>query len=426
MKIFADFHIHSYLSRACSKECTIESFSKNAVLKGLNLLGTGDFLHPTWLKEIKEKLEPLNKNGLFKFGDTLWVLTCEVSTIYEQDGKIRKVHHMIHAPDLETVGQMNSELSEFGDLTADGRPIFNNLTSPELVEILMGINKDILVYPAHAWTSWWACFGSKSGFDSLEECYKDQIKNIYAIETGMSSNPSMNWRLSKLDNIALVSNSDAHSPWTWRLGREFNAFDLEKNTYWEINDAIKKKDKSKFIFTGEVPPEYGKYHIDGHRNCSISLTPEQSKKLNNICPKCRRKLTIGVLNRVEGLADRPDGFIPKDAIPFKSLLPLYEIISFITGTNQLYSKKVIEEQNKLIDRFDNELNVLMNVSREDLTKVTSEKIADAIIKVREGKIRFEAGYDGVYGKPIFNSNIQIKRSFVDQKSLTEFQPRSKW
>jgi len=224
----------------------------------------------------------------------------------------------------------------------------------------MQISKDILIYPAHAWTPWMSCLGSKSGFDSIEECYQDRVKYIFALETGLSSNPPMNWRLSKLDKFTLLSNSDSHSPWTWRLGREANVFELKKLSYWKILDVIKNKDKKRFLYTIEVDPNYGKYHWDGHRNCGISLHPKDAIKLNNICPKCGKKLTIGVLHRVEELADRPEGFVPKDAIPFKSLLPLYEIISFATGVNQLYSRKVLKEHDKLIENFGNELNVLLN------------------------------------------------------------------
>lgn len=380
----------------------LEELSRNAKLKGLNLLGTGDFTHPTWIKELKEKLEPLDDDGLFIYNGIYWMITTEVSTVYEQEGKARKIHHVIHVPSLEIADQIIDLLSKRGDLSSDGRPIFNGLTSPELVEMLMSTYKDTLIIPSHAWTTWWSIFGASSGFDSIEECYKDKTKNIYAIETGLSSDPPMNWRLSKLDEFCLMSNSDAHSPWIWRLGREFNVFDLKKLSYHGIIDAVKKRDKKRFIFTVEVPPEYGKYHFTGHRNCNVSLSPRDSIKLNNKCPKCGKKLTIGVLQRVEELADRPEGFMLKDTIPYKSLLPLYEIISHVTGVDQLYSKKVMEEQDKLVAKFGNELNVLFNARKDELSKVTSEKIVDAIIKTREGRVHSVPGYDGVYGKPIFD------------------------
>ena len=419
MRVIADFHIHSKYSRATSKKMDLDGLAKGAKIKGLNLLGTGDFTFPLWLKELKQKLKPIG-NGIFVYDDVYFTLTAEVATYFTYQGKMKRVHHVIHAPSFEIVDQINEALSKFGNLEVDGRPILN-MTATELVEILIGISKDILVYSAHAWTPWMSCLGSKSGFDSVEECYQDQVKHIYALETGLSSSPPMNWRLSNLDGFTLISSSDSHSPWTWRLGREANVFELKKLSYWEILDAIKKKDKNRFLFTIEVDPCYGKYHFDGHRNCGISLHPKDSIKLNNICPKCGKKLTIGVLHRIEELADRPEGFVPKNAIPFKTLLPLYEIISFSTGTSQLYSKKVLKEHDKLIEKFGNELNVLLNIPREELIKVTSEKIADAIVKVRKGKISFLPGYDGVYGVPLFDEKFRRKKpKFQVQSRLSEF------
>jgi uncharacterized protein (TIGR00375 family) len=398
----------------------LDGLSNGAKIKGLNLLGTGDMLHPTWFKILKSKLEPVEGTGLFKYKGVWFTLTGEIATYFTFENKMKRVHHVIHAPSFEIVEQIGEKLRKYGDLTADGRPILN-ITPPELVEMLMEISKDILIYPAHAWTPWMSCFGSRSGFDSIEECYQDQTKYIYALETGMSSDPAMNWRLSSLDKFTLLSNSDSHSPWAWRLGREANVFDLKEITYWEIFDTIKKKDKKRFLYTIETSPFYGKYHYTGHRLCNVSLTPQQALRLNNICPKCGKKLTIGVLQRVEELADRPEGFVPKDAIPFKTLLPLYETISFSWGSGELYSKKVLQEHDKLIEKFGNELNVLLNVSKEELLKVTNEKIADSIIKVREGKVKYIAGYDGVYGKPIFDEKFENKKEkFLVQKDLTNF------
>jgi uncharacterized protein (TIGR00375 family) len=380
----------------------VGELARNAKLKGLNLLGTGDFTHPIWLKELKQNLEPLEDTGLLIHNGVLWMLTCEVSTIYKQDNKTRKIHHLVHVPNFEIVDQINDILSKKGKLTSNGRPIFSGLTSPELVEIITSVFKDSLIIPSHAWTSWWSVLGAFSGFDSVKDCYQDQSKNIYALETGLSSDPLMNWRISELDDYCLMSNSDAHSPWIWRIGREFNAFELKKITYSEIFNAIKKKDENRFIFTGEVSPEYGKYHYTGHRKCAVSLHPKDSIEQGNKCPKCGRKLTIGVLQRVEELADRPEGFKLKKAIPFKSLLPLYEIISNVTGSSQTHSKKVSEEHDKLIAKFGNELNVLLNIKREELARTTHQVIADAIIKIREGRVRYEPGYDGVYGSPVFS------------------------
>ncbi|MEM5870049.1 MAG: endonuclease Q family protein [Candidatus Aenigmatarchaeota archaeon] len=420
MKIIADFHIHSFFSRATSKQMNLNGISEGAKIKGLNLVGTGDFTHPKWLEELKEKLEPVENSGFFEFNNVLFTLTTEVATYFEFEGMIKRVHHVIHAPSFEVAEQIIDSLKKYGDLSSDGRPVLN-LSAAHLVEILIQISKDILIYPAHAWTPWMSCFGSKSGFNSLEECYQDQINHIFALETGLSSDPAMNWRLSSLDEVTLLSNSDSHSPHPWRLGREANVFDLKKITYWEILDIIKNKDEKKFLYTIEVDPNYGKYHFSGHRNCEVCLHPKDAIKLSNICPRCHRKLTIGVLQRVEELANRPEGFVPKNTIPFKTLLPLYEIISFAWGTGELYSKKVLEEYNKLIEKFGNELNVLLEVPKEELLKVTNEKIADAIIKVREGKVKYQPGYDGNYGKPIFDSNFEIKKQkFLSQKNLSEF------
>jgi len=422
MQVIADLHLHSKYSRATSKDMDLIHLSEGAKVKGLNLLGTGDLTHPLWFNELKRTFGTGDGTGIFKFKDIFWMLTAEVSTIYTQEGKTHKVHHIFCVPDLESTEQINEELSKHGNLKSDGRPIFAGMTSAELVEILIGINKNVIITPAHAWTPWFSVFGSKSGFNSLEECYQDQIKNIFTLETGLSSDPAMNWRLSNLDKVTIISNSDSHSPNPWRLGREANVFDLEDVTYKEIYETLKKKDKKKFLFTIEVDPNYGKYHFTGHREHEVSMHPKEALKLNNICPVCKKPMTVGVLQRVEELADRPEGFVPKDAIPFKTLLPLYEIISVITGTNALYSKKIIEEQDKLIKNFRNELNVLLNASKEDLIKVTSEKIAEGIIRVREGKVKYVAGYDGEYGRVIFDESQFEKQKKVAkyQKSLSDF------
>lgn len=419
MQIVADFHIHSKYSRATSKDMDIEHLNRGAKLKGLQLIGTGDFTHPLWLEELKGKLKG-EVEGIFKYEDVYFILTGEISTIFESEGKIKKVHHVIHAPSFEIVDQINEALKKFGNLESDGRPTLN-VSAPEMTELIMEINPEIFIYPSHAWTPWFSVFGSKSGFDSLQECYQDQSKYIHALETGLSSDPAMNWRLSALDKFALLSNSDSHSANSWRLGREANVFDLEEVNYKEIHDAIKKKDEKRFLFTIETDPNYGKYHFDGHRNCNFSCNPDEAKKFNNFCPVCKRKLTIGVLHRVDDLADRSEGFIPKDAIPFKTLLPLYEIISHVLGINQLYSQKVIQQQDKLIEKFGNELNILLNVERKELLKVCDEKIVEAIIKTREGKVKYVAGYDGVYGEPIFDESKMKKRLIVrEQKSLKDF------
>ena len=432
-QIFADFHLHSCFSRATSKEMNLEQLSRNALLKGLTVLGTGDFTHPNWFGELKQKLQLAGggtSQGIFEFGGVSWIITGEVCTIYNQDGKTRKVHHVIHVPDFDVAEQIINILGKRGNLAEDGRPVFSGLTSPELVEMLMEVSDDIFIYPAHAWTSWFGALGEFSGFNSLEECYQDQTKHVHALETGMSSDPAMNWRLSALDKFTLLSNSDSHSPWTWRIGREANAFDFgpgfafEDLTYKKLHDAIMTR--KGLAFTVEVDPSYGKYHFTGHRACGINLQPSEAIRFNNICPICGRKLTVGVLQRVEKLADRSEGFEPDTAVPFKSLLPLYEIISFATGVSQLYSQRVVEQQNELIKKFGDEFNVLLNVPKGELLKAADPKIADAIIKAREGRVKYIPGYDGVYGVPVFSDEEyeKLKRKQADkareQRSLKDF------
>jgi uncharacterized protein (TIGR00375 family) len=402
MRVVADLHLHSKYAMATSKDTDLEHIAAGARAKGLTLLGTGDFTHPLWFNELKSKLEPIAGSGLFAYSGLTWMLSCEVSTVYKVGGRTRKVHHLVYAPDMEMVEQINEALAKHGDLASDGRPVLTNIESPELVGVLTGVSSSVVVVPAHAWTPFFSVFGSRSGFDSLEDCYQEQAKKIFAIETGLSSDPPMNWRISQLDRLALMSNSDAHSHHPWRLGREANVFELASLTFDDVFDAVRKKDGSRFLYTIEVDPAYGKYHYSGHRPCGVSLPPAESVKLNNRCPKCGKKVTVGVLQRIEELADRPEGFEPRGAIPFKRLLPLYEVISRATGVNRLYSKKVIEEQDKLIRAFDNELGVLLQTSYDALSRVTSKTVADAILAQRENRVEVVPGYDGVYGEPRFS------------------------
>lgn len=415
MRIVSDLHIHSRFSRACSKQITIPNLEKYAKVKGVNLLGTGDFTHPSWLKELKESLKEDGSGILKTESGFSFILSTEVSNIYSQDGKGRRIHNVILTPSFEVVEQINSELLKHGRLDYDGRPMFS-FSCVELVEMMKGISNDIEIIPAHCWTPWFSLFGSMSGFDSVKDCFQDQTKHIYALETGLSSNPAMNWRLSQLDKYSLVSFSDSHSFWPWRMGREATVFDVEM-TYKNIIKALRTKEG--LAETLETNPEYGKYHFDGHRNCNVCLSPEESKKLNNLCPKCGGLLTIGVLNRVGKLADREEGFRPKNATPFKSLIPLSEVISKVLDIKQLYSKKVFEIYNKLINIFGSELNILTDAPFEKLKAAVNEKIAEAIIKVRDGKIEVQPGFDGVYGKAKFYVE-QDSKSFNNQKSLNQF------
>jgi uncharacterized protein (TIGR00375 family) len=411
MKVIADLHIHSRFSRATSKDLTIPNLEKYARIKGLTLLGTGDFTHPEWIKEIISNLADDGSGILRTKTGFPFVLQTEISSIYTQDGKGRRVHNIILAPNLEVVGQINAELGRKGRLDYDGRPIFN-LPCPELVEMMRKISQDIEVIPAHAWTPWFSIFGSSSGFNSVEECFLDQAKHIHALETGLSSDPAMNWRLSQLDRFTLISNSDSHSFWPWRIGRECNVLELKELSYRRLLDAIKTREG--FKETIEFWPHEGKYHYDGHRNCNVVLDPAAAIRLGNICPVCKKPLTIGVLHRVEELADRPDGFMPNGAVPFRNLIPLSELIAGILGTTPA-SKKAWEEYNKLLNSFGDEFSVLLDRSEEELARVAPQKIVDVIMRNRTQKIEFLPGYDGLYGVPILDES-QREKAIEKQKN----------
>jgi len=421
MKIIADLQIHSRFSRATSSSLNLSNLEKYAKIKGLNLLGTGDFTHPKWLAELKHELKEEGSGILTSKTGFHFVLQGEISNIYTQDGKGRRVHNLLLARNFEIVEQINSALLKKGRLDYDGRPIFG-FSCIELVEMMKEIDDEIEIIPAHAWTPWYGLFGSMSGFDSIEECFKEQTKHIYAIETGLSSDPAMNWRLSKLDKYTLLSSSDAHSFWPWRLGREANVFDIEWS-YDDLLSAIRKR--IGFVETIEMWPHEGKYHYTGHRACNVCLSPKESLKLKNICPKCRKPLTVGVAQRVELLADREEGFVPKNAVPFKNLIPLSEVIAGTTG-HAVSSKQVWEDYYKLINEFGNEFNVLLSADENELKKIITEKIAENIIINRNQKIPFKPGYDGVYGVPMFNGDDFKKykeqkiKPQVNQKGLEEF------
>jgi uncharacterized protein (TIGR00375 family) len=418
MKFVADFHIHSKYSRATSPSTDLENLDKWAKIKGVDVLGTGDFTHPIWLKELKEKLIPEEwglfcvKGALVPSGKTTrFILTSEISCIYKKNGKVRKVHIIVFAPSFEAVEKINAKLNLIGNLHSDGRPMLG-LDAKELAKIVLDADEDCFVVPAHAWTPWFSIFGSKSGFDTLEECFEDYTKYIYAIETGLSSDPAMNWRLSQLDTITLISNSDSHSP--QKIGREANVFDTDLN-YKAIINAIKTNEKNKFLYTVEFFPEEGKYHYDGHRLCNLSLSPTESKKYDNICPVCGKLLVIGVLNRVEELADRPEGFMPKNATSFKSLIPLQEIIADSIGVT-VASKKVLKLYNNLIKNAGSEFYILLDADKKEITAASLPEVAEGVILVREGKVNIEPGYDGVYGKIKILPDRKIKKR-INQKGL---------
>ncbi len=392
MKLIADFHIHSKFSRATSKDMNIQNLAKWARLKGITLLGTGDFTHHLWLQELKSNLDYIEDKGLFVCDGVYFILSAEVCNIFSERGKVYRVHNVILAPSFKIAQEINHMLSFYGNLASDGRPVLS-MSCVRLAEELFRISEDIMLIPAHIWTPWFGLFGSNSGFNSIEEAFGKYTDKITALETGLSSDPAMNWRVSSLDRFSLVSNSDSHSP--SKIGREANVFDCELN-YWEIEQVLETKDKKKFLYTIEFFPEEGKYHYDGHRNCKVRLHPQETKKIGGICPECGRALTKGVLHRVEDLANRPENFVPDKSIPFKSLVPLEEIIAQSKGISK-NTKAVFDEYLNVIYKFGSEFEILVNVPEQDLRKNLSPKLAEGIIRVREGQVLKEPGYDGEYG-----------------------------
>jgi uncharacterized protein (TIGR00375 family) len=423
LRVIADLHIHSKYSRATSKRMNVNEIARFARIKGLNVIGTGDFTHPKWFKELSEELTGVSGTGLYRLAKAPdspvhFMMTVEVSTIFTFESAVKKVHHVILTPSLETAVQISKRLAHYGDLSIDGRPTLD-MSAPQLVEEVMEVSDKNVVIPAHVWTPWFSLFGAFSGFDRIEDCYQDMTKHIPALETGLSSDPPMNWRLSALDRFTLVSNSDSHSSWPWRIGREANVFELERLTYDEVIDSIRKKDTKRFKFTIETDPAYGKYHWTGHRNCNISFSPQEAMKFGNRCPVCRRKLTKGVEQRVEELSDRPAGFRPKGIIGYLHLLPLSEIISTALGTNYPGTQKVWHIYNALISRFGDEYTVLMDASTQEMSEIIDPRISEAITRVREGKVRVVPGYDGVYGQlNLFEEEKTLEK--VNQRNITDF------
>jgi uncharacterized protein (TIGR00375 family) len=382
--------------------------------KGLDIIGTADFTHPQWFKEINEQLVEIEHSGLYRLAEAIdsqvkFLLSTEVALIYKQGDKVRRLHLVIHAPNIEAVRQLNQELTNRGlNLRSDGRPILG-LTAPELVKICRQINPHFLVYPAHIWTPWFSVFGSKSGFNRLEECFADQTEFIYAYETGLSSDPPMNWRFSELDNLILLSNSDAHS--LANLAREANIIDFPELSYQSFYNILKNRDKQRIISTLEFFPEEGMYHLDGHRQCDFVCQPAETKKLKGLCPHCRRPLTVGVLSRVEELADRPDGYRPDGAPSFEKLVELDKIIAASLGVRSRNSKKVQEIYEQMLQALGNELVILRKTKLEDISQQFGSLLAEAISRVRQGKLAVEPGFDGQYGLvKIFNS--QEKQKFA--------------
>lgn len=393
MRLIADLHIHSRFSRATSPEMDLPALARWAKVKGIDILGSGDFTHPQWFNTLEAGFVPAG-DGLYRYEETLFMLTAEVAAIWSQAGRVRKVHLLVLAPSLEAAARINCELAQIGNLAADGRPMLG-ISAKSLVEAIWSAEPNAEVVPAHAWTPWFSVFGSRSGFDSLEECFGEHRERIFAIETGLSSDPAMNWRLSCLDEIALVSNSDAHSP--AKLGREVTLFDLPAASYDGILRAIKEREPTHFLGTIEFFPQEGKYHYDGHRACGIVLAPREAMAKGNRCPVCGKPLTIGVMHRVEELADRPEGEGSAGRVPYRSLVPLVEVIAQAIGF-QPGTKSVTQEYERLIGHFGSEFRILLDLQEDELRKATSPRLLQAIGKVRAGELDIEPGYDGVYGK----------------------------
>ena len=413
MKLVADLHIHSHFSRATSPNLTFEHLTRWAQLKGIHVVGTGDIAHPGWLAEMREKLVPA-EDGLFRLHDDLaaavqgevppachapvrFLLGGEISNIYKRGGQTRKVHNVVFAPTFEAVERLQARLERIGNIRSDGRPILG-LDSRDLLEIVLDTDPACHLIPAHIWTPWFSLLGSKSGFDSVAECFADLTPHIFALETGLSSDPPMNWRVSGLDRYTLVSNSDAHSP--EKLGRETTLFDCEL-AYGALFAALhtssgREVEGKGYLGTVEFFPEEGKYHFDGHRACGIVWDPPTTRAHDEICPVCGKPVTVGVMHRVETLADRPEGFRPAGPRPFHSLIPLPELLGEVYGVGAS-SKQVQAEYFKLLVGLGAELGILRETPLDDITKIGGERLAEGIGRMRRGEVIAQPGYDGEFG-----------------------------
>ncbi len=435
MKFFADFHIHSKYSRATSKNLDLEHIYAAAQKKGISVIATGDFTHPAWFSEIKEKLV-YSKNGLFQLKEAVlkgmdlkvpvscrqpvyFILSCEISNIYKKDGRVRKNHNLVLLPDMESAESFIHKMEKIGNIHSDGRPILG-LDARDLLEIVLETSESAFLIPAHIWTPWFSLFGSKSGFDSLKACFEDLAPHIFALETGLSSDPEMNWRVSDLDDLALVSNSDAHSP--EKIAREANVFDTEIS-FSGIRSALLEKNGITFKGTLEFFPEEGKYHLDGHRKCGIRLHPEETRKKQGRCPECGKPLTRGVLHRIMEIGDRKNPKKPEGALPFHRLLPLADILSDVLQVGAS-SKKVAIAQKRLIEKFGPELNILHQIPLDALKDEEVPLLGEALRRVRNGEIFIQPGYDGQFGTLKIFSDLE-RRRLLGQRSLFAFSAQEK-
>jgi uncharacterized protein (TIGR00375 family) len=391
MRFIADLHIHSRFSRATSREMEVPMLDRFCRKKGIALCATGDFTHPEYLRLLREQLEPAG-DGLFRHGETHFILNVEVSSIYSAHGRLRRIHNLVFVPDFATAEKFNAMLGRHGKLESDGRPTVG-LASYEMLARLLEMDERAFLVPAHIWTPWFSLYGSNSGFDTVEECFGDLSDRIFAVETGLSSDPPMNWRLSALDSRTLISNSDAHSP--SRLGREANVFDCELS-YDALLEVLKTKDRARFLETLEFFPEEGKYHFDGHRNCRVVMTPGEARAGDDLCPVCGRRVTIGVLHRVEALADRRPDECPKDVIPYRSLVPLEEIVAEALEKGR-DSQAVQAVYDSLCAGLGSEFAVLLDAPAAEIERVAGERVALGVERMRRGEVEKRPGYDGVFG-----------------------------
>ncbi|MBC8438938.1 MAG: UvrD-helicase domain-containing protein [Deltaproteobacteria bacterium] len=427
MEFIADLHIHSRYSRATAKNLDFENLYYTAQIKGITIVGTGDFTYPAWISEIESKLEE-TEPGLFSLKKEIAedidktipkncrnpvrvILQTEISNIYKKDGRVRKNHNLVYFPDIASVKKFNAKLDAIGNIKSDGRPILG-MDAADLLKVMLDINDKGFFVPAHIWTPWFSMFGSKSGFDSIEECFGSLKSHIFAIETGLSSDPPMNWRIKDLDNVRLMSNSDAHSP--GYLGRNASVFNTDLS-FFHVRQALEKNDLEKYQGTLDMYPHQGKYHYDGHRKCNICLNPASTAQIDGICPECGKKVTYGVLNRVQELATRPEGYVPENRHGFKSIVPLVDILSEIFEVGPK-TKKVATYYTKAIEALGPELGILLNKSVEEIDRANVPLLAEAIMKMRTGDIKIDPGYDGEFGKVKLFSR-QEKEGLKGEKNL---------